>query len=57
MDHFGGDERGGDAGGVEGGEEGDGPDGGEGSGEAYFMGPYLDVLPQAVRAGSENVTQ
>jgi hypothetical protein len=24
---------------------------GEGSGEAFFMGPYLDVLPKAVTAG------
>jgi hypothetical protein len=24
---------------------------GEGSGEAFFMGPYLDVLPKAVNAG------
>jgi len=24
---------------------------GEGSGEAFFMGPYLDVLPKAVAAG------
>jgi hypothetical protein len=26
---------------------------GEGSGEAFFMGPYLDVLPQAVVAGAK----
>jgi hypothetical protein len=25
---------------------------GEGSGEAFFMGPYLDVLPKAVLAGT-----
>jgi hypothetical protein len=25
---------------------------GEGSGETFFMGPYLDVLPQAVLAGA-----
>jgi hypothetical protein len=25
---------------------------GEGSGEAFFMGPYLDVLPKAVMAGT-----
>ena len=27
---------------------------GEGTGEAFFMGPYLDVLPRAVVAGSKN---
>jgi hypothetical protein len=26
---------------------------GEGSGEAFFMGPYLDVLPKAVIAGTK----
>jgi hypothetical protein len=26
---------------------------GEGSGEAFFMGPYLDVLPKAVTAGAK----
>jgi hypothetical protein len=26
---------------------------GEGSGEAFFMGPYLDVLPKAVLAGTD----
>ena len=26
---------------------------GEGSGEAFFMGPYLDVLPKAVAAGTK----
>jgi hypothetical protein len=26
---------------------------GEGSGEAFFMGPYLDVLPKAVTAGTK----
>ncbi len=25
---------------------------GDGSGEAFFMGPYLDVLPRAVAAGA-----
>jgi hypothetical protein len=25
---------------------------GEGSGEAFFLGPYLDVLPKAVAAGA-----
>ena len=30
---------------------------GEGSGEAFFMGPYLDVLPKAVAAGVERVAQ
>jgi hypothetical protein len=27
---------------------------GEGTGEAFFMGPYLDVLPKAVAAGTKN---
>ncbi len=27
---------------------------GDGSGEAFFMGPYLDVLPQAVAAAAKN---
>jgi len=27
---------------------------GDGSGEAFFMGPYLDVLPQAIAAGSKD---
>ena len=26
---------------------------GDGSGEAFFMGPYLDVLPKAVTAGTK----
>jgi hypothetical protein len=26
---------------------------GDGSGEAFFMGPYLDVLPKAVTAGAK----
>jgi hypothetical protein len=30
---------------------------GEGSGEAFFMGPYLDVLPKAVLAGSNKSAQ
>ena len=30
---------------------------GEGTGEAFFMGPYLDALPKAVAAGSKNVAQ
>ena len=30
---------------------------GEGTGEAFFMGPYLDVLPKAVLAGSKKVAQ
>jgi hypothetical protein len=29
---------------------------GEGSGEAFFMGPYLDVLPKAVLAGTNKAT-
>jgi hypothetical protein len=29
---------------------------GEGSGEAFFMGPYLDVLPKAVTAGAKKAT-
>ena len=27
---------------------------GEGTGEAFFMGPYLDALPKAVLAGAED---
>jgi len=27
---------------------------GEGTGEAFFMGPYLDVLPKAVVAGAKD---
>jgi hypothetical protein len=30
---------------------------GEGSGEAFFMGPYLDVLPNAVLAGTKKAAQ
>jgi hypothetical protein len=30
---------------------------GEGSGEAFFMGPYLDVLPKAVLAGAKDAAQ
>jgi hypothetical protein len=30
---------------------------GDGSGEAFFMGPYLDVLPTAVRARSQKVAE
>jgi hypothetical protein len=30
---------------------------GEGSGEAFFMGPYLDALPKAVAAGAKKVAQ
>jgi hypothetical protein len=30
---------------------------GEGTGEAFFMGPYLDVLPQAVAAAAKNAAQ
>jgi hypothetical protein len=30
---------------------------GEGAGEAFFMGPYLDVLPKAVVAGASNARQ
>jgi hypothetical protein len=30
---------------------------GEGTGEAFFMGPYLDVLPQAVVAGAKKAAQ
>jgi hypothetical protein len=30
---------------------------GEGSGEAFFMGPYLDVLPNAVMDGSKNQSE
>ncbi len=30
---------------------------GEGSGEAFFMGPYLDLLPKAVAAGAKNARQ
>jgi hypothetical protein len=28
---------------------------GEGTGEAFFMGPYLDMIPQAVVAGARNM--
>jgi hypothetical protein len=30
---------------------------GDGSGEAFFMGPYLDVLPQAVVAASRKASR
>ena len=30
---------------------------GEGIGEAFLMGPYLDVLPKAVLAGTKKVAQ
>jgi hypothetical protein len=30
---------------------------GDGSGEAFFMGPYLDALPKAVAAGAKNAAQ
>jgi len=30
---------------------------GEGSGEAFFMGPYLDVLPKAVLVGTNKGAQ
>ena len=30
---------------------------GEGKGEAFFMGPYLDALPEAVAAGAKNAMQ
>jgi len=30
---------------------------GEGSGEAFFMGPYLDVLPKAVTDGAQRTPQ
>jgi hypothetical protein len=30
---------------------------GEGAGEAFFMGPYLDVLPTAVLSGTNKTTQ
>ena len=30
---------------------------GEGSGEAFFMGPYLDVLPRAVTAAGRKASQ
>lgn len=30
---------------------------GHGTGEAFFMGPYLEVLPRAVAAGAKNATQ
>jgi len=30
---------------------------GDGAGEAFFMGPYLDVLPKAVVAGANNARQ
>jgi hypothetical protein len=28
---------------------------GDGAGEAFFMGPYLDVLPKAVAAGADRI--
>jgi hypothetical protein len=30
---------------------------GDGSGEVFFMGPYLDLLPRAVVAGAKNAAQ
>ena len=30
---------------------------GEGSGEAFFMGPYLDVLPRAIAAGAKDTAR
>jgi hypothetical protein len=30
---------------------------GEGSGRAFFMGPYLDVLPRAIAAGSNDTAR
>jgi hypothetical protein len=30
---------------------------GEGAGEAFFMGPYLDVLPTALAAGASKLAQ
>jgi hypothetical protein len=30
---------------------------GDGSGQAFFMGPYLDVLPQAVMAASRKASR
>jgi hypothetical protein len=30
---------------------------GDGSGEAFFMGPYLDVLPKAVIAGAKKTAR
>ncbi len=30
---------------------------GEGTGEAFFMGPYLDVLPKAVIAGAKDASR
>jgi hypothetical protein len=30
---------------------------GEGTGEAFFMGPYLDVLPKAVAVGAKKAAQ
>lgn len=30
---------------------------GEGTGEAFFMGPYLDVLPKAVIAAAKNAAR
>jgi hypothetical protein len=30
---------------------------GEGTGEAFFTGPYLDALPEAVAAGAKNAEQ
>jgi hypothetical protein len=29
---------------------------GDGAGEAFFVGPYLDVLPKAVAAGTSNAS-
>jgi hypothetical protein len=29
---------------------------GAGAGEAFFMGPYLDVLPRAVLTGTKDAT-
>ena len=30
---------------------------GEGAGEAFFMGPYLDLLPKAVAAGADHAAR
>ena len=30
---------------------------GDGAGEAFFMGPYLDVLPKAVEAGADHAAR
>ena len=30
---------------------------GEGSGAAFFMGPYLDVLPRAIAAGAKDMAR